>query len=347
MMGKVKKAGLLGLAVLLIFALIWFAGVRETMEILKRANIELFLLAILVFIVTIILWAMRWDVFLRGIGVNARFRDVLRGILIGMFVNNVTPGARGGGEPVRMYFIAKRSEGEYGPIFATIMADRLLDLIPVFTMLIISGWYAYSIGARRMTWVLLILTVLLFLLLMIGALIMLSRRRMEKLIIRALKFAVKISPGRVRKWEEKIYDLIENGIPQFQMTVRIILRRKKDFATALALSYIFWALVILRSYLVFLSINYSIDIEKVMVVQMAAIVIGLASIIPGGAGITETINSGLYLALGIDKSVAITATLLERLISYWGPTVVGGFLTTHFGIRAKSEKTEKGTSRKT
>ena len=336
MAGKVKKAGAAGLAALLILALIWVAGVRETVEILKRANPSLFLLAIIVFIATIILWALRWDVFLKGVGVNARFRDVLRGILIGMFVNNVTPGARGGGEPVRMYFIAKRSEGDYGPIFATIMADRLLDLIPVFTMLILSSWYAFSIGARKMTWILLILTFFLFLLLMIGALIMLSRKRMERLISRALAFAVRLSPGRVKRWEGKVSDMIENGIPQFQITVRMILRRKKDFAIALLLSYIFWALVILRSYLVFLSINYSIDIEKVMVVQMAAIVIGLVSIIPGGAGITETINSGLYLALGIDKSIAITATLLERLISYWGPTVVGGVLTTHFGIGIKS-----------
>jgi len=216
------------------------------------------------------------------------------------------------------------------------MADRLLDLIPVFTMLILSSWYAFSIGARKMTWILLILTFFLFLLLMIGALIMLSRKRMERLISRTLAFAVRLSPGRVKRWEGKVSDMIENGIPQFQITVRMILRRKKDFAIALLLSYIFWALVILRSYLVFLSINYSIDIEKVMVVQMAAIVIGLVSIIPGGAGITETINSGLYLALGIDKSIAITATLLERLISYWGPTVVGGVLTTHFGIGIKS-----------
>ncbi|WP_461865957.1 lysylphosphatidylglycerol synthase transmembrane domain-containing protein [Thermococcus sp.] len=337
-MRKAKKAGVVTLAALLILALIWIAGVRETVEILKKANPSLFMLAIFVFIVTIILWALRWDVFLRGIGVNANFRDVLRGILIGMFVNNVTPGARGGGEPVRMYFIAKRSEGDYGPIFATIMADRLLDLIPVFTMLILSSWYAYSIGARRMTWILLILTFLLFLLLLIGLLVMLNRKRMEKIINRGLTFAVKISPRRMKKWEEKIRDMIENGIPQFQITVRMILKRKRDFATALLLSYVFWALVILRSYLVFLSINYGIDIEKVMVVQMATIVISLVSIIPGGAGITETINSGLYLALGIDKSIAITATLLERLISYWGPTVVGGVLTTHFGIGVKSKR---------
>ncbi len=336
-MGKVKKVGAAGLAILLILALIWIAGVNETIEILKRANLRLFISAIITFVVTIILWALRWDVFLKGIGVNANFRDVLRGILIGMFVNNVTPGARGGGEPVRMYFIAKRSEGDYGPIFATIMADRLLDLIPVFTMLILSSWYAYSIGAKKMTWILLILTLLLFLLLIAGLLIMLNRQRMESIINKALKFALRISPRRMKKWEEKIQNLVDKGIPQFQITVKIILKQKKDFTIALILSYIFWTLVILRSYLVFLSINYRIDIAKVMVVQMATIVIGLVSIIPGGAGITETINSGLYLALGIDKSIAITATLLERLISYWGPTVVGGILTTHFGIGMKSK----------
>ena len=71
---------------------------------------------------------------------------------------------------------------------------------------------------------------------------------------------------------------------------------------------------------------------------MIGIVVGMFMIIPGGAGIIEAINSAVYVLLGINKEIAVTATLLERLISYWAPTTIGAGIMTHFGIKVSQDR---------
>ncbi|ACJ17121.1 hypothetical membrane protein, conserved [Thermococcus onnurineus NA1] len=336
-----KKIAFLTLGLLIIALLIEWAGVEEVLDVLKKARLDYFLLAVLAYIAGVFIWALRWRVLLKSLGINAPFKAILGAIFVGIFVNNVTPGARGGGEPIRMYYLSKRSNGAYGPVFATVMADRILDLIPVVIMLMTSTIYVYLLGSRSLTIMLLILDFLLALLIVITLAILLNERRTKKILYWFFNLVSRIMPKRAQKYDEKFIHNIEVSVPKFQEGFRLLLKDKKTFFLALAYSFVFWFLTILRAYFIFLSINYPIGLMDVMVVQMISIVVGLLSIIPGGAGFIEAINSGVYVLLGIDKNFAVTATLIERVVSYWAPTIFGGFITTHFGIKVSEEKKKK------
>jgi len=337
-----KKYALIGAAVLVIFLLLWWAGIEDVVEILKTARLDYFLLAVVVYIASLITWALRWRVLLKSLGIRAGFMSIFKGLIIGMFINNVTPGARGGGEPVRAYYIHKKTGDPYGPVFATVMMDRLTDVIPVMVMLLLGTVYVYRLGSATLTLTLLLLDAFFVALTLVSAGIMLSEKKTKGILYWLYRQFERIMPKKARKYEEKFVRAVEVSVPQFQDNLRILLTHRKAFVLSVFWSFVTWTLILLRSYYIFYSINSPIRLLDVMVVQMVGIAVGMFAVVPGGAGLIEAVNSAAYVLLGISKDVAVTATLLERLISYWAPTIIGAGLTTRFGVMVRELKKKAG-----
>ena len=328
-----RKYGLIGAGIAVIILLLWWAGIGEVIEILRTARIDYFLLAIVVYVASLITWALRWTVLMRSLDVRPRFREVLGALLVGVFINNVTPGARGGGEPVRAYYVHKKSGDPYGTVLATVMMDRILDVIPVVFMLVLATVHVYRLGSITLTLTLLLLDAFFAVLTFATVGVLLSERKTKGILYWLYRQFKRITPKRALKYEERFVRAVEVSVPQFQENFRVLMRHKKAFTISLFWSFVTWTLILLRSYYIFYSINSPIQLVDVMVVQMIGIVVGMISVVPGGAGLIELINSTVYVLLGIDKGIAVTATILERLISYWIPTIIGALVMTHFGIK--------------
>ena len=62
--------------------------------------------------------------------------------MIGIFFNNITPGARTGGEPMKTFIISQ--EENISPIeivFATVTVDRIVESLPFFVLAVFSVMY--------------------------------------------------------------------------------------------------------------------------------------------------------------------------------------------------------------
>ncbi|WP_297519776.1 lysylphosphatidylglycerol synthase transmembrane domain-containing protein [Thermococcus sp.] len=328
-----RKYGLIGAGIAVIILLLWWAGIGEVIEILRTARLDYFLLAIAVYVASLVTWALRWQVLMKSLNIRPKFREVLGALLVGVFINNVTPGARGGGEPVRAYYVHKRTGDPYGPVFATVMMDRILDVIPVVFMLVLATVHVYRLGSITLTVTLILLDAFFAVLTFATVGVLLSERKTKRILYWLYRQFRRITPKRAAKYEERFVRAVEVSVPQFQENFRMLMRHKKAFAISLIWSFVTWTLILLRSYYIFYSINSPIRLVDVMVVQMIGIVVGMVSVVPGGAGLIELINSTVYVLLGINKEIAVTATILERLISYWAPTVIGAVIMTHFGIK--------------
>jgi uncharacterized protein (TIRG00374 family) len=333
-----RKIFLFLVGLTIIALLLWWAGIEEVLAILKTSNLWYLLLAGAFYVLGLLTWTMRWMVLIRSLEMEAPFEKVVLALLAGIFVNNVTPGARGGGEPVRMYFLAKEIEKPYGQVFATVMMDRILDLVPVVFMLVLSTVYVYYLGSVSLTVTLLVLDVVFGGLVGISLGILLSEKKTQQTLMWFYRLVERFLPAKADKYREKFLRAIRVDVPRFQSDLRFLMRHKGAFLAALIYSTATWLFTILRTYCVFLAIKGPVTLVDVMVVQMVGIVVGMISVIPGGAGIIETINSGVYVLLGIDKEVAVTATVLDRLISYWLPTGIGAFVTTHLGAKIRRRK---------
>ncbi|WP_206205125.1 flippase-like domain-containing protein [Thermococcus sp. 9N3] len=330
-----KKYSLLAVGIAIIALLLWWAGIRDVVEILRGARLNYFLLAVIMYVLGLLSWGLRWRVLLNALGVRASFTKILLALLAGIFVNNVTPGARGGGEPVRMYFLAKETEKPYGQVFATVMMDRILDLIPVVVMLAFSTAYVYRLGSLSLTAVLVLLDLVFAGLILFTLGILLSEKKTKGALYWFFRLFERLAPGKAEKYRDRFEKAVEVDVPRFQSDFRFLIRHKGVFLLALIYSTASWFFTVLRTYYAFRAINYPVSLVDVMVVQMVGIVVGMLSVIPGGAGIIETVNSGIYVLLGINKEIAVTATLLDRLISYWIPTALGALVTTHFGAKLR------------
>ncbi|WP_010479867.1 lysylphosphatidylglycerol synthase transmembrane domain-containing protein [Thermococcus zilligii] len=325
---------LAGLAVIL--ALVWWAGTEEVLTILSGASLTWLGAALLAYLGGIITWALRWHVLLEGVGVKARFRDTLAALFVGILFNNITPGARGGGEAIRAYYLAGRTGPSYGRILASITADRILDLIPVMVMMLFSMFYAYWRGVYSLFTLLLLLNVIIISLTGLATVIIASESRMRKILFGLFRLLARIMPSRVLKYEEKFGQLVETNIPHFANGLRTISRDRKTFTVALGYSFLTWFFVLLRSYFIFISLSHRVSFTDVMVVQMIGTAVGLISIIPGGAGLIEAVTAGSFVLLGITREMAVTASILDRIISFWLPLVAGIIFVAKFGLKPKT-----------
>ncbi|ASJ06180.1 lysylphosphatidylglycerol synthase transmembrane domain-containing protein [Thermococcus pacificus] len=333
-----RKYSLLGVGLLIIFLLLWWAGLEDVLEILRTARPDYFALAVLAYIGSLLAWALRWRVLLKSLDIGVGFKTIVGALFAGVFVNNVTPGARGGGEPVRMYYISKRTGEPYGHVFATVMMDRIMDVIPVVFMLLIATVHVYRLGSFTLTLTIFLLDVFFAFVTLATVGILLSERKTKGILYWFYRRFKRLMPGKAIKYEEKFVHAVEVSVPQFQENFKVLMRHKRAFVLSLFWSFVSWTLILLRSYFIFISINSPIKLVDVMVVQMIGIVVGMFAVVPGGAGLIEAINSGVYVLLGINKEIAVTATILERLISYWAPTFIGAGILTHFGIKIEEKR---------
>ncbi len=322
-------------SVLVIIALVWWAGTEGVLRVLGRTNVYYLLIAVLMYFGGIVTWAMRWHVIIKGLGIEVRFRDTLAALFIGVLFNNLTPGARGGGEAFRVYYLVKRSKGSYGQLFATVTADRILDLIPVMTMLLMAAVYVYSLGFTGLFAVILFLSLMLAGLTGLTTLIITSERRVRRILYMIFNLLARLIPSRIKKHEEKFNCLVDTNIPHFTEGLRVVVRDRKTFILSTFYSFLTWIFVVLRNYFVFLSLGYKIGLLAVVTVQMIATTVGIISVIPGGAGIIEAVTSGVYVALGVTKEMAVTSSILDRMISFWLPLVLGAIIVTHLGLKPK------------
>ncbi|CAD5245293.1 lysylphosphatidylglycerol synthase transmembrane domain-containing protein [Thermococcus camini] len=332
-----KKIAFFTGALIIIGALINWAGAQGIAEILKGSDIKYFLLAILVYAVTLVAWALRWQVLLSGLGIKAPFRAVFSAIFVGMFFNNISPGAKGLGEFIRVYYLAKRARSPYGLMTASVMMDRILDLVPVAVMMVLATLHVYRLGQIELTVLIIVLDVILMGFTALVVWLLMGETRAPRAVWRIYRLYHRILSGRAEKQRDFFRNIAENTIPRLQSDFRLLYRNKTITIIATLHSFVYWGLTIVRYYLIFLAIRYPIAPIDITVVLVVSMVVGMFAIVPGGAGIIEAVNSAVFIALGINPEHAVTGVILERLLSFWGPTVIGSLVTADYKPEAPEE----------
>ncbi|ASJ05488.1 lysylphosphatidylglycerol synthase transmembrane domain-containing protein [Thermococcus barossii] len=332
-----KRIAFFAGALIVIGALINWAGAQGIADILRNSDIEYFLLAVAVYVATLLAWAMRWKVLLKGLGINAPLVKVFKAIFVGMFFNNISPGAKGLGEFIRVYYLARETKEPYGPMTASVMMDRMLDLVPIGVMMLLATLYVYSLGETGLTVLIIILDVIMigFSALVIG--LLMSEKKAHSAVWWIYRQYARISSKGAEKRRDGFRKIDEVTIPRFQRDFKVLAKSKSATIMALIYSFLYWALTILRYYLIFLAIKHPIEPIAITVVLVVSMVVGMFAIVPGGAGIIEAVNTAVFVALGMDPQYSVTGVLLERLISYWGPTVIGSFVTAGFKPEEEEE----------
>src|SRR5437899_4153611 len=86
--------------------------------------------------------AIRWARLLRESGMRIGGGDLLEILLLGWFVNSIVPAKLG--DLYRSYLVKRRFGLSMSRTVGVVVAERLLDLLVVFLMLVVGGYVAFG-----------------------------------------------------------------------------------------------------------------------------------------------------------------------------------------------------------
>ena len=136
-------------AVVVVLAIALFAWFLRGVDLgavageIRRARIDLLLLALVPLTVTYLTRSLRWQYLLEPIG-STHFRNTFRSTIIGFAAMAVLPARLG--DVLRPYLLARREGLPVASTLATIVMERVLDLVTVLALLAL---YVLVLGGRE------------------------------------------------------------------------------------------------------------------------------------------------------------------------------------------------------
>lgn len=269
---------------------------------LTETRIRYVILAFLVYLLSVYLFAVRWQQVLSCIGHNLKATDLLPILFGAIFVNNLTPANRTGGEPLRILWINKRFGIRYTDAFITILFERLVEAIPIILLLFYVLYFIPSLDIKFLPQknILTLNSTYLLLLafLATGILIWIFRERFTVLL----------------------KDIQQNWK-----------KLHKSFIPALLLSSGVWILDIVRLQLIALALNLHLSLHIIASVSILYLLLGLLPITPGGLGIVEGGLISLLLYFGLSLASSGSFVFLERFISFGLSSLIGFLYLFYYG----------------
>jgi hypothetical protein len=295
-------------------------NVAEIRARLAQTNLPLFIGALLLYYLTFPIRALRWRQLLANVGYAngadgagdgpGQYRLPSVGgfseiVLLSWFANCIVPAKLG--DAYRAYLLKNTASVSFSKTFGTILAERIIDMLLLFTLLAISVLFAFSGTLPDAIMSIMQVGLVLVVLIIAGLFVM---RHLGGVIARFV-------PGRFRGH----YTLFEQGT----------LGSFRAMPLVLTYSVAGWAIEAGRLYLVCLSLGLlSLSPAIVLFVALASALLTTLPITPAGLGFVESAIVGILLlaanwglAPGVDENVAASVAILDRVISYWSLIVTG------------------------
>ena len=298
------------------------------------ANLKLVLLAIGLYFFEVLFWADRWRVALMAAGYTVGFWRLYVVSHSGMFFSNITPISKSGGEPFRAYFINKTLKVPYSTGFATILAEGIFT-IPVFLGLLLAGMVFWLYLQAPPLWISVAIlgTIIGVLVAFVPlAYVMVKRKTASGSVFKIIRW---ISKRLGRKTSDK---KIMRPIKRFYYSMQIVLHDKKKAITISIIALLLNLVSIMRIWIILFALGWNASLAAPLLAVTVPVLAGIIPFLPGGLILVEASIAGVFVACGIPLTIAISATILERAISYVLSTIVGAAAVSYLGIKVLKKK---------
>jgi glycosyltransferase 2 family protein len=285
----------------------------------KSARMDYLFLGFAVTQAAFLVRAERWQYLLGPLG-PTRFWTVFRATVIGFAASAVLP-ARAG-EVIRPFFLARREGLSATATFATIIVERILDLVAVLLLLAaFLVWFDPGLETRDSA---------VFQAIRFGGLIMAP----VAVSALAVMFFMAGHPDRLHAWllkaervlPAKIAGMIARLAKTFAEGFAVV-RRPERLLAAIGWSLVLWVSIATGIWAI--SIAFRIDMTFTGAwLMLAPLVVGVAVPTPGGVGgFHEAYRIGATAFFGADNNSAVGAAIVLHAISI-GPVAMAGLIFT-------------------
>ena len=281
------------------------------------ARADFLLLAVVMTCATFVVRAERWQYLLSPLG-PTRFATVFRATVIGFAASAVLP-ARAG-EVIRPYLLARREGLSATAAFATIIVERILDLVAVLLLMAaFLIWFDPGLEARDSA---------VFQAIRFGGLVMAP----VAVGTLAVMFFMAGHPDRLHAWLLRAEAVLPKKaaamLARFAQTFAegfAVVRSPTRLVAALAWSLVLWIAIASGIWAVSIAFGIAMSFTGAWL-MLAPLVVGVAVPTPGGVGgFHEAYRIGATSFFGADNDIAVGAAIVLHALSV-GPVIIAGLL---------------------
>lgn len=308
---------LVSLLAIALFA--WFlshANLASVWTQVKRARIDLLVAGFFAVILTYVIRAWRWQYLLHPIG-PTRFRTAFRTTVIGFAALGVLP-ARAG-DVLRPYLLARQEGLLVSATLATIVMERVLDLIAVLALLALYVWGIADSAALPPA-------------LLRGIEVSSALAGAVAIALMGVMWVLATHPERIgglvfamaRVLPHTVADRLA-GLARTFSGGFAVAREPRALAAAIAWSFPLWLAIAAEAWLVTIAFDIAMPFTGTFLLQ-ALLVIGVAVPTPGAVGsYHEAYRIGVTTFFGAPEDTAVAAAIVTHAISYF-PVVLAGIV---------------------
>ena len=238
----------------------------------------------------------KWDYYRSLINVNLKRTDSLSIFMSGLIMS-ITPGKIG--ELLKVYLVKEVTKDPISKTAPIIFAERITDFLSLLLIAIIGAYtFDYETG--------LTLGVTAFFIIVI---IIISNKKLSLTLLNSFE---KI--GLIKKYMLNLHKAYESSyqllrpVPLIKMTI---------------VSLVSWGFECLGYHLILLNFDINFGFFWASFSYAFATIAGAVSMLPGGLGVTEGSLTILLLRKGVANDIAVTTTLLVRVVTLWFAVFVG------------------------
>ena len=262
-----------------------------------------------------------------GPSVSIPFHTLFLTRVGGEAINNLTPFAYLGGEPIKAHLLTRFQIPIIQGMAASIIAKLLISLSQ-FCFIILGGVLALSHLVTRpdLLWPLVLLVVVVGVLL--AGLSYGLRVGFFSLLFRALD-GWNLTPSFMERWRTELRQLDETIVGFAQ-------RYPSNLFLSWGLHFLGWALGTLEVLAIFYAVGIPISVHEAIAIEaLASVVKAAAFFIPGSLGVQDGGNVLLLTLFGYPSSFGLTFSLVRRLRELLWISLGLLVLLRHYGWRSK------------
>jgi uncharacterized protein (TIRG00374 family) len=326
-----KSVLLMALAIVLMAVAGWLLSHEnfyQMFEAIKSANGLLIAAAIAVYFISLAVWAARWQTTLSFINHRISFGTRYLILCATVFLNNITPVARVGGDPFgRVYMMHKLENTSYSSAMASLIGEFALVPLIVVSFLMAGLLLHFGKGSLQLSLILAVVWAL-----AASAIVFIPRLFFQKRI--AVKSVIGII-SRVLGWFGKRRNVREimAGIEAFYSSSYTTMDKWENVLAIGSFSLLIGALDVFRLYAIFLALGYHPTFSMLLVAASLPIIVGLIPLLPGGLILVEGSLISIFTLFGVPLDLAMAATVIERGISFVLSTIVGAGVFSYLGVK--------------
>jgi hypothetical protein len=329
---NLRKSIILAALAIVLMALAGWLLARENfyqmLEAFRSANHLLIASAIAIYYLSVVVWAARWQTALSSINCKTRFSARYLILCAAIFLNNITPFARVGGDPFgRVYMLNKLENTSYSAGMASSIGEHLLAPVVMVTFLMAGLFLRFGKGSLLLGAIIIAAWVLLSLGIIFGPRFFLKK----KVAVRGISNLI----SRVLGWfgKHKNSQEIMERLETFYSSTYATIDKGKTVLWIGLWSLLTGLLDIFRLYTIFLALGYYPEFSMLLIAYPLQPIVGLIPFLPGGLVLIEGSLISLFALFGVPLNLAMAATAIERGISFVLSTVVGAGVFSYLGVR--------------